>query len=385
MKTAIIIIPTYNEAKTIEKTLFAVDEVVKTIKNWQMLVLIVDDSSPDGTGKVVTSIGKKLSYVHLLTNPQKAGLGGAYLKGMAKAFGEMKADVVFEFDADLSHDPKKLPELLAKIDEGCDMVLGSRYIPGGSIPQNWGIHRKILSGFGNLLIASVLFDFSIRDWSAGYRAITKKVYEAVKGEMTQESFAGYTFQIGFLHKAKKKGFKVAEIPIHFVDREVGESKLGVEYIKNTLFYILKVRLQEIIQHRIFKFVIVGGIGAVVQLGSLQLIRRVFPYQVSYFLSVEMAVLSNFIFSNIWTFADKAISVVHIPGKFLQFNLASFGSIAIQQVLAFFVENFLGIFPLFTLPLLHISVDTGLVSAVVGILLGMFWNFFAYTRIVWKKK
>lgn len=385
MKKAVIIIPTYNEAGGIEKTLHAVDAVVKHIKDWQMEVLIVDDSSPDGTGKVVAEVSKKIPYVHLLTNPKKSGLGGAYLKGMAHAFGPMKADVIFEFDADLSHDPKKIPELLAKIDQGYDLVLGSRYIKGGSIPQNWGLHRKILSVFGNILIATILTNFSIHDWSAGYRAITKKVYEAVKDEMTSESFAGYTFQIGFLHKTIRKGFKVTEVPIQFVDREVGESKLGMEYIKNTLLYIIKARINEIVHHRLFKFVIVGGVGAMIQLGTLQIFRRFFPYQLSYFFSVELAVLSNFIFSNIWTFSDNTIEMARIPGKFLQFNAASFGSILIQQALAFIVENFIGIFTLFTLPILAMKIDTGLVSAVVGILLGMFWNFFAYSRIIWKKK
>ncbi|MEO8581232.1 MAG: glycosyltransferase family 2 protein [Patescibacteria group bacterium] len=385
MKKAIIIIPTYNEAKTIEKTLFAVDEVVQKIKDWQMSVLIVDDSSPDGTGKVVSEMGKKMSYVHLLTNPKKSGLGGAYLKGMAEAFGPMKADVVFEFDADLSHDPKKIPELLKKIDQGYDMVLGSRYIPGGSIPENWGLHRKLLSMGANILIPLILTDFSIRDWSAGYRAITKKVYDAVKDEMTSDSFAGYTFQIGFLHKAKRKGFKVAEVPIHFVDREEGESKLGAEYIKNTLLYLIRVRIKEIVHHRIFKFVIVGGVGAVIQLGTLQLFRMFFAYQLSYFFSVELAVLSNFILSNLWTFSDNAISAARIPFKFVQFNLASLGSILIQQILAFLVQNFLGLFVLFTVPIIGLPIDTGLFFAVVGILLGMFWNFFAYSKIVWKKK
>lgn len=385
MKKAIIIIPTYNEAGTIEKTLLAVDEVLASIKNWEMEVLIVDDSSPDGTGKVVTNVSKKLPYVHLFTNAKKSGLGGAYLKGMAQAFGPMKADVVFEFDADLSHDPKKIPELLAKIDQGYDMALGSRYIPGGSIPEDWGWHRKFLSVFGNMLIATILTDFSIHDWTAGYRAITKKVYEAVKDEMTSESFAGYTFQIGFLHKTKRKGFTVAEVPIQFIDREVGESKLGMEYIKNTLLYIIKVRLKELMHHRIFRFVIVGGIGALIQLSTLQLFRRAFPYQLSYFFSVELAVLSNFIFSNLWTFADKAIGAAQIPFKFIQFNLASFGSILIQQILAFVTENFIGIFVLFTLPIITLKIDTGLVSAVVGILTGMFWNFFAYNTIIWKKK
>lgn len=386
MKKAVIIIPTYNESKTIERTVRAVDEQLSRISShWGVEILIVDDSSPDGTGNVVTSIGKELKYVHLLTNPKKAGLGGAYLKGMAKAFGDMNADVIFEFDADLSHDPKKIPNFLQKIDDGYDMVLGSRYISGGSIPDDWGFHRKFLSVVGNIIIMTILSDFSIRDWTTGYRAITKKVYESVKEEMGGDRFTGYTFQIGFLHKTVRKGFKIAEVPINFVDRTEGESKLGMEYIKNTLLYIIKVRIKEILHHRLFKFVMVGGLGAVVQLGSLQIFRRFLPYQLSYFFSVELAVLSNFIWSNLWTFSDRALSLVQIPWKFVQFNLASFGSILIQQVLAFIVENTVGLIPLFIVPFIGFEVDSGLFFAVVGILLGMFWNFFAYSRIVWKKK
>src|SRR5690606_21568905 len=103
-----------------------------------------------------------------------AGLGGAYLKGMTEAFENLGADVIFEFDADLSHDPRKIPQFLAKIDQGYDFVLGSRYIPGGGIPADWGLHRKFLSVVGNLIIMVVLTDFSIRDWTTGYRAISKK-------------------------------------------------------------------------------------------------------------------------------------------------------------------------------------------------------------------
>lgn len=385
MKKAVIIIPTYNESKTIEKTLFAVDEVLQKFHAWNVEILVVDDSSPDGTGQIVTQVSKKLPYVHLFTNKKKSGLGGAYLKGMAEAFGNMDADVIFEFDADLSHDPKKIPALLQKIDDGYDMALGSRYVPGGSIPKDWGFHRKLMSVFGNILIACILTDFSIHDWSAGYRAITKRVYDAVKEEMTTDSFAGYTFQIGFLHKAIRKGFKVAEVPIQFIDRTEGESKLGVEYIKNTLKYIIKARIKEISQHRLFKFVVVGVFGAVVQLGTLQIFRRFFPYQLSYLFSVELAVLSNFILSNLWTFSDRTLSPIQLPFKFVQFNLASLGSIIIQQVLAYIVENSIGIFTLFTIPFISVHIDTGLFFAVVGILLGMFWNFFAYTKIVWKHK
>lgn len=387
MKKAVIIIPTYNEAKSIVPTLTAVDAVLsqKKSKNWRVEALVVDDTSPDGTGKVVQAFSKYHTFVHLLINPKKAGLGGAYLKGMEKAFGDMHADVVFEFDADLSHDPTKIPIFLQKIDEGYDLVLGSRYIAGGSIPDDWGMHRKFLSVFGNVFIMTVLTNFSIRDWTTGYRAITKEVYEAIKEEMKSDRFTGYTFQIGFLHKTVRLGFKVAEVPINFIDRTEGESKLGTEYIRNTLLYILKVRMKEILKHRLFKFGMVGVLGAIVQLGSLTMFRRFFPYQLSYFFSVELAVLSNFIWSNLWTFADRTLTASQIPFKFVQFNLTSIGSIAIQQALAFIVENFIGFHLLFMIPFINFSVDTGFFFAIVGILLGMFWNFFAYSRIIWKKQ
>ena len=382
---AVIIIPTYNEAENIENTLDALKEEFANVpKHWKMGVLVVDDSSPDGTGDIVAKYGKTNSFTYLLSNKLKAGLGAAYLKGMEKAFGDLKADVIFEFDADLSHDPKKIHEFLEKIDQGYDLVLGSRYIPGGSIPDDWGWNRKFLSVVGNIFIMLVLTDFRIRDWTTGYRAIRKKVYDSIQQEMHSDRFSGYTFQIGFLHKTVRRGFKVAEVPINFVDRVNGHSKLGAEYIKNTLIYIMKVRIKEILQHRLFKFVMVGGFGAAIQLGSLSIFRSFFPYQLSYFFSVEMAVISNFIWSNLWTFSDRQLSLPRIPGKFIQFNIASAGSIIIQQLLAFAGETYIGFIPLFTLPIISFNVDTGLMYAVLGILLGMFWNFFAYSRIIWKK-
>lgn len=384
-KTAIVIIPTYNERGNVEAVLQAVFEVLTTITAWKTGVLIVDDTSPDKTYELVASLQKKYPDLHLLINKQKSGLGGAYLKGMAHAFGKLKADVVFEFDADLSHDPEKLPLFLEKIDAGYDMVLGSRYIPGGSIPADWGFHRKFLSVMGNIVIATILTNFSIRDWTTGYRAITRQVYEAVHPELTSERFSGYTFQIGFLHKTISRGFSVAEIPFHFKDRTHGKSKIGPEYIKNTLEYLMKVRLKTILENRIFKFAMVGGTGALVQLITLQLWRQIFPFQLAFFLGVECAVLSNFILNNIWTFSDRKLKATQVPVKFLQFNLASAGSILIQQAVAFLGEKYVGLFDLFTLPILPITVDTGMTFAVGGILVGMFWNFFAYNTFIWKNK
>lgn len=384
MKKAFVIIPTYNERENILKVVPILLDIFKQVKGWNMNILVVDDSSPDKTAEVVTDFAKKHKQVHLLLNKKKQGLGGAYLKGMAKAFEDKETDVVFEFDADLSHDPTKIPIFLQKIDEGYDMVLGSRYIPGGGIPDNWGLHRKFLSVVGNFVITVVLTNFSIKDWTGGYRAITRQVYEAVEPEMHDEKFTGYTFQIGFLHKAVKKGFKIVEVPFKFVDRTIGVSKLGNEYIKNNLLYLFKVRGREIANNRIFKFVVTGGIGAMVQLLSLMLWRRLLPYEVAVFASIETAIVSNFLFSNFWTFADRQVELSQYPSKFVQFNLASAGSILIQLVIATLGKNLIGLFELFKLPLVNISIDTGTIYAVIGILVGMFWNFFAYSKLIWKK-
>lgn len=385
MKSAVVIIPTYNERENIGKVIPILLDVFKTVSTWHLSILVVDDTSPDETHKVVQIFAKNHPNVHLLINPQKSGLGGAYLKGMEYAFDKLKADLVFEFDADLSHDPTKIPAFLAKIDEGYDMVLGSRYVKGGGIPDNWGLHRKFLSVIGNLVIMMVLTNFKIRDWTGGYRAITREVYEAISPEMHSERFTGYTFQIGFLHKAVRRGFKIVEVPFQFVDRTIGNSKLGPEYLKNTLLYIIKARMQEILNNRLFKFVVVGGTGAMVQLLSLQLWRLTVPFQLAFFLAIETAVVSNFILSNTWTFADRKLSLGEWPLKFVQFNVASAGSIIIQQVIAIVGEFLLGIRPLFTLPIINMSIDTGTLFAVAGILIGMFWNFFAYNAFIWKKR
>ncbi len=388
-KKAIIIIPTFNERENIGKVIpLLLEEREHVAKDWNLQVLVVDDTSPDKTYEVVEELTKKYKGVlHLLVNPKKSGLGGAYLKGMAMAFDELGADAVFEFDADLSHDPTKIPLFLQALDQGADMVLGSRYIPGGSIPQDWGLHRKFLSVVGNIVIAIVFTNFSVRDWTSGYRAITKEVYDAVHPELHSERFSGYTFQIGFLHTAIRKGFKVFEVPFHFIDRTIGTSKIGPEYIKNNLMYIFKVRAKEIYQHRVFRFAFVGGIGAVIQLLSLALYRMILPdfavsvltsFMLATFLSIETAIVSNFLINNVWTFSDKKLSGAALPWKFLQFNLASFGSILIQLVVAALGELLIGIRPLFI-------IDTGTIFAVVGILIGMFWNFFAYTRLIWKTK
>jgi dolichol-phosphate mannosyltransferase len=392
---AVIIIPTYNERENITKLLPVLVDLFKTIpKEFEMKVLVVDDSSPDGTASAVEAFSKKNDDIHLLVNAHKAGLGAAYLAGMREAFGKLDADIVFEFDADFSHDPKKIPHFLQKIREGYDLVLGSRYIAGGSIPENWGLHRKFLSVFGNLFINIVLTTFSIRDWTTGYRALTRRVFEAVEKEMTGERFSGYTWQIGFLHKAVRKGFRIAEIPFRFVDRTHGHSKLGAEYVKNTLQYIIRVRIKEITEMRVFKFGVVGFLGFAVNTIGLFVFTRV-PFLESFAvwfagitgltiinisgvaaaLGAECAIVSNFTFNNLWTFKDRKLtSPAKIVGKFIQFNLSSFGAVLIQFLVVGAGTSVTGQ-----------ETISRLFWLVVATGIGMVVNYFVYSRIIWKAK
>jgi dolichol-phosphate mannosyltransferase len=400
---AVILVPTYNEAGNLPKLLPSLASVIAKVKTWKVQVLVIDDSSPDGTADVVKELQKKYEFLHLLINKKKNGLGGAYLKGMSQAFLKMKADAVFELDADLSHDPKKIPAFLAALDNGADMVLGSRYMPGGSIPSNWGPHRKFLSVAGNMFIAMVLMSRAIRDWTGGYRAIRRSVWDAVHKELeNSERFTGYTFQIGFLIKAMRRGFKIVEVPFHFVDRTVGESKLGTEYIVNTLKYILKVRLDEIMSSRLFKFAMVGGLGFVVNLIAFNLFKLLalwtnlssllgVPLEnpvmsdqgLAVLLGAEVAILSNYLLNNAWTFGDRRIKGFgkHLS-KFAQFNLGSVGSVVIQYIVMQACVALFGVFTILTLG--SFAVESDNLYLVLGVLLGMIWNFSIYSLVIWKK-
>jgi dolichol-phosphate mannosyltransferase len=377
-KKTIIIIPTYNERENIALLIPKIFAVTKKISHHDISILVVDDTSPDKTYQKVELLRKKYPKLHLLINPEKAGLGGAYLKGMAKAFNQMKADYIFEFDADGSHDPQKLPDFFAKLDEGYDFVIGGRYKDGGSIDPDWPFIRKFYSIFGNLVIMFVLTDFRIRDWTSGYRAISEKVYRQVIPELSGGRFIGYTWQIGFLHKAVRKNFRITEIPIHFKDRKIGESKLGSEYIKNTLIYIFKARLEEIIKSKFVKFLIVGGIGFVLQFIVFNLLRQFVTEIIATPISTEIAIGSNFILNNLWTFKHQKISGAKILPQFLKFNLASFGSLILQ-----FLSVTIGLF--LTPNLQFWFIDAANFYLGIGIFLGLMWNYFAYNKFIWQKK
>lgn len=344
---AVIIIPTYNEKENIEKLITVLhDEIFPQIKKYDMHILVVDDNSPDGTGDIVKGIMKKWKNVSLIQG-EKQGLGAAYMRGMTYAVDEMKADVMFEFDADFSHDPKKIPEFLQKIDEGYDFVIGTRYSYGGSIPQDWGLHRKFMSVFGNLLVRFVMMRFYIHDWTGGYRAVRKEVFQKEKSKL--EKVQGYTFQISFLHRAVQDGFKVAEVPFHFADRTKGKSKIpSKETIIASLSYVFRERAIELSKSPFLKYAITGFLGYVINAISLEYfadIVKLSPVWAAV-IAAELAVIWNFIVNNAWAFSKYKIeSIARLLLKFVQFNLVSAGSVIINSTIIFIATHTFGNTPL----------------------------------------
>jgi dolichol-phosphate mannosyltransferase len=373
---AIVIIPTYNEKGNIERIIPAVEDVFKEVKNYDMGLLVVDDSSPDGTGDIVKGLMKQYDNLHLLVG-EKNGLGAAYLRGMAYAISELGADVMFEMDADFFHDPKKIPEFLAKIDEGNDFVIGTRYSKGGSIPANWGIHRKIMSVWGNLLIRMILMRFSIHDWTGGYRAIKKAVFLKEKDKLV--AFSGYTFQVGSLLNAVQDGFKVAEVPFHAMDRTMGKSKIpGIETIIKTLYYVITARIKELLFGPFGKFLVVGGTGFVIQLVLYRLSIAAFPSSplgVLNWIAAQPAIFSNYNLNNLWTFRTEKIKspgayLVKMLGFFLTSNI---GVLIIQSGIIQLLQIMFGRAGI--LPYIYFVFATGIL---------LIYNFTVYRLIIWRK-
>jgi dolichol-phosphate mannosyltransferase len=211
-----ICLPTYNERENLEPMLRALGDVLPNGGR----VLVVDDSSPDGTGQLADELSATLGYVDVLHRPHKEGLGRAYLAGFERALAD-GAELVLEMDCDFSHDPRDVPRLLEEA-ESVDLVLGSRYVEGGRV-ENWGALRRFVS-FGGSLYARVLLGVGIRDLTGGFKCYRRAVLETI--DLTAVTSSGYAFQIETTYRALRSGFRVAEIPITFADREIGSSKMS---------------------------------------------------------------------------------------------------------------------------------------------------------------
>ena len=228
---ALVIVPTYNERENISRLVAAVLE-----KDRRLDMLIVDDGSPDGTGDIVESLGAAEPRVHLLRRAKKLGLGTAYIAGFKWAL-ERGYDYVFEMDADFSHDPAHLPEFLRSI-ETADLVLGSRYRHGKVTVVNWPIKRLLLSYYANVY-ARVVTGLQLFDSTGGYKVYRRTVLEAIDLDDVRSN--GYAFQIEMSFRAWRKNFRIVEIPIVFVDRTEGTSKMSRSIIREAVWMVWRLR------------------------------------------------------------------------------------------------------------------------------------------------
>ncbi|PJD90635.1 MAG: hypothetical protein CK424_08145 [Legionella sp.] len=241
-ETVVIIIPTHNEALVIEETLRQVFDLTKNVSDFTVEVLVFDSASTDETPAIVERLMPVYAgRLHLQIEPFKTGLGSAYLKAMTYALHDLKADVVMEFDADLSHQPKYLEPILSLL-KTCDVVVGSRYVTGGSIPHNWGLHRKFLSVLGNH-IARIMLTRCYQDFTSGFRATRRHMLMQILPENFLSNH--YAYKLHLLWLLHKNNAHIREFPIHFIDRQLGKSKLPANSIKDALKVIFKLRYTEI--------------------------------------------------------------------------------------------------------------------------------------------
>lgn len=346
----VVIVPTYNERENIGRLIdVLVGQEFPKIKNHKIILLVVDDNSPDGTGEIVKEKTKEYQDIHLLTG-KKQGLGHAYIRGMKYAMQKLSADAVVEMDADFQHDPNEVKNMVKALDEGYDYVIGSRYIKGGSIPAEWEWYRKFLSIYGNLFIRFALFLFKVHDVTTGFRATRVKGYLDKIDLDNLMSKTGYAFKVHLLYETVKLGAKVKEIPIQFAPRKKEVSKFKQKETIDTLLVVFRL----FIRSRFFKFGVVGFVGYLINAVGLEFFAgtRITEILASTFsflkgrviggsifaessawaaaLAAEVAIMSNYTFNNFWTFSKERITnPIRFLWKFSHFNLTSFGAILIQ--------------------------------------------------------
>jgi dolichol-phosphate mannosyltransferase len=321
----VIILPTYNERENIGRLIEALQEQFATIRH-EMHILVVDDSSPDGTAEVVKGLLPTRDRLHLLIG-KKEGLGAAYIRGMEHALRDLSADVVFQMDADFSHKPEDVPRLLSALEDGADFVIGSRYVPGGSIPSEWGLVRRLNSRYGNFVARYVAGIYRVKDCTAGFRAIRASLLRQIN--LRSLRVQGYAFIVALLYEAVIRSARIREIPVSFIERTEGESKLGLKDIMEFIVNAWWIRVRS--ASTFIKFLIVGAVGVIVNLGFFTILLNmgVNKYLASP-AAIQISIISNFLLNNYWTFRSRnTADSIRIRG--VKYNIVSLLSLAISYV------------------------------------------------------
>ncbi|MCJ7740821.1 glycosyltransferase [Candidatus Microgenomates bacterium] len=369
------IIPTYNEKDNIGLMIEAIFKTGKKYPRWKNEILVVDDHSPDGTEKTVRQYQKKYPGIYLLTK-KKEGLGKALIMGYTCAVQKLHADIVIPNDADFQWEPADFPKLVKKLEEGYDVAVASRHVKGGKV-IGWNWFRKLNHDISNCLLAWwVAGVHEVKDHAGNFKAIrVKGILEKVP--LYKMMNAGFSFQLHILYELSKTGAKFVEVPVIFKERKFGKSKIGLNkyYLRDIVEYIrssILIRLDR--SASFFKYVVVGIVGFVIQTVISKILIALFINPgVAVTFGAEGAIISNFILNNYWTFSHKKIKGKGMFSKFIQFNLVSLGSIAIQGVTVGVGTFFLGNAYWFILMVFSI------------IFLVIPYSYFAYNRFIWKSE
>ncbi len=402
MKIVAVILPTYNEAENIAEIIRLVLNEQKNIsKNYKLVVVVSDSHSPDKTGKIVTDLNKKDKRISYL-DVKKRGIGVGVIKGIEYARDSLKADIIIQMDADLSHDPSAMPLFLEKIEEGYDLVLGSRFVKGGK--NKLEFYRQFFSFSASVVVRIMSGILGVKEWTTSYRAFTVDRFNKIDLSSIPWQSTTFVTQPAFAYYGILSGAKYTEVPIVFVDRRAGYSKMQIfRYIIDVISYFAKLQMNKHIT--IIKFLVVGTIGYVINSVSLGLLNRgeinfadkfIIPHilsmplfgfiplggQVPHFffieldrlfyssiVAIELSIFSNFLLHENWTFADRDRKG-NIFGRFLKFNITSAVSPIIQLITILVLHN-----------LFNIHEQVGLI---IGILIGLSWNWMWNTRVIWKE-
>ena len=231
MPKATVCLPTYNERENLEK-------MVRALGAHAVNVLIVDDGSPDGTGEIPDRLAAELDYVRVLNRARKEGIGRAYLAAFRQLLAGDDSELVLEMDCDFSHDPADVPRLIAACDDGADVALGSRYVPGGGT-RNWGIVRRVIS-WGGSFYARTILGLDVRDLTGGFKCFRRHVLETLDLDAIESK--GYAFQIELTYRAIRRGFRVVEVPIVFSERVEGTSKMSRAIVLEAMLKVPLLRV-----------------------------------------------------------------------------------------------------------------------------------------------
>lgn len=358
-RRSVVVIPTYDEAENVVRVL---DEVLAAAPDAD--VLVVDDNSPDGTAAIVVDHPAFGDRVHLLRRPGKAGLGAAYRAGFGWALAR-GYDRVAQMDADLSHPPSRLPALLAALDDA-DVAVGSRYVAGGGV-RNWSWQRRLLSWAGNRYVRLVL-GTGVRDNTAGFKAFRREALEEI-GVLESES-NGYSFQIENTWRARAAGLRVVEVPITFTDRTEGRSKMSGSIAVEALARVLLWRYAELLT-----FLLVGGIGYVVDVAAFNVFRSLEPFRsidpaYARTMAVAIAMVVTYLGNRTYTWRDDTRAVRRREiGLFVLFNVIGFGFSVATLVVS---HDLMG---------LTSRLADNISANVVGMALGTAFRFWTYRRFV----